>query len=428
MAETTNSLLSLSDLSLFPATYDQVIESRKRSAVQWAFNKSLEEYLQRDVILDGKEQAADGKFVVWVLAPRKNPDTLEFLCSCETFRRTALVARREAGSTTSEVQDVTAYGVASVFTPSKNRKKGYARHMMRLLHWVLAPRSALPPTFPKEWGAPPDEKLIQFAGVANAQFSVLYSDIGSEFYRSCGLDATSRNGWYVTGAKETSWTLDPEADPPSPPRSDGAPSNYNLKHLKEEEVFALYDYDAHWMRDDFTRPSATDANVSQAPEPPRFTFLPHKGVGAFVISRTVQFTPDLQPFMPTSRWGVAILPQSVSSLTDALASLGRGSESRGLSFISWTFEGRKAKTVVVTRLRADEHTFPILLEEIKAVAREDNARKIEFWYLHPQLRCIAEAKGWKTVAREDHLSAVKWYGDESEEDLEWLYNEKFCWC
>ena len=64
MTETTNSP-SFADLSLFPATRQQIIESRKRSAVQWAGNMLLEEYLQRDVILDGQEQAAGGRFVVW---------------------------------------------------------------------------------------------------------------------------------------------------------------------------------------------------------------------------------------------------------------------------------------------------------------------------------------------------------------------------
>ncbi len=303
--------------------------------------------------------------------------------------------------------------------------------MMRLLHWVLAPRSALPPTFPKEWGTPPDEEMLQSVGVGNAQFSVLYSDVGGEFYRSCGPDATSRNGWVVTGARETSWTLDTGADPLSPPRSDptAAASKYNVKHLTQEEVIALYNYDASWIRDDLSRPSATGSDPSQATGPTQFTFLPHKGVGGFNISRTMQFTPDLQPFMPTTRWGVAILPQSISTLDDALASVGRGSETgavTGFPFISWTFDAaRKEKTLVATRLRADKRTFPILLDELKAVAREEKVRKIEFWYLNPQLRSLAEVHGWKTVNREDHLSAVKWYGDESEEELEWVYNEKY---
>ena len=42
--------------------------------------------------------------------------------------------------------------------------------MMRLLHWVLAPRTvpALPRTFPREWGAPPDAATLAALGVAEA--------------------------------------------------------------------------------------------------------------------------------------------------------------------------------------------------------------------------------------------------------------------
>ena len=296
--------------------------------------------------------------------------------------------------------------------------------MMRLLHWVLAPRSDLPPTFPKEWGAPPDEKMLQSLGVANAQFSALYSDIGAEFYRACGLDTTSCNGWHVTGAIETSWVLNPKTGAPALPQSDAMVSEYDVKHLTAEEVLALYDHDARWMRDDLSRPSAAGSDASQT----HFTFLPDKGVGAFNISRTMQFKPDLQPFMPLSRWGVAILPPPTSSLADAIATLCGGSNPgtvTTLPFISWTFDtGRKVKTLVVTRARADERTFPILLEEMKRLAREEKVERIDFWYLDPQLRGIAEAKGWKTADRADHLSAVKWYGVEREEELEWVYNEK----
>ncbi|TBU41719.1 hypothetical protein BD309DRAFT_964638 [Dichomitus squalens] len=425
MSDTTAAQLSLADLSLFPATREQTIESRKRTLLQWGRGRSIKEYLHTEVILETREPAIDGKFVVWVLAPRSDPTTIDFLCSCETFRRSALVSRQSGGSSAPDVKEVTAYGVASVFTPAQKRGKGYARHMMRLLHWVLAPRSALSSTFPEEWGVPPDEKILESAGVGNAQFSVLYSDIGSDFYRSCGLDATSRNGWYVTGAKETSWHMNPEADLASHVHveSEATESNVNLRRLTVDEVIKLYSHDTNWIKDDLSRPpcaaSASDARQRRT----RFTFLPNKGVGAFAIIRCMTLTPDLQPSLPSSQWASVIFPPSTSDLAHALAT------ESVLPFISWTFDSvRDARIVVVTRLRADEHTFPILLEEIKAVARQEKAAKIEFWYLQPELRVIAEGKGWRTTGREEHLSAVKWYGDEEEDELDWVYNEKFCWC
>ena len=55
----------LAFLSIFPATPDQVIASRKRSSVQWAKGLTLEQYLHRDASLDVMTHAIDGKLTTW---------------------------------------------------------------------------------------------------------------------------------------------------------------------------------------------------------------------------------------------------------------------------------------------------------------------------------------------------------------------------
>jgi hypothetical protein len=55
----------LAFLSLFPATPDQVIASRKRSSVQWAKGLTLEQYLHRDASLNVMIHAVDGKLTTW---------------------------------------------------------------------------------------------------------------------------------------------------------------------------------------------------------------------------------------------------------------------------------------------------------------------------------------------------------------------------
>ena len=132
--------------------------------------------------------------------------------------------------------------------------------------------------------------------------------------------------------------------------------------------------------------------------------------------------PEMCPVLPTSQWGIALLPDGAQTLSDVLSS---GTPPSPFSFVTWTLELRSSPpTLVVGRLRADVRTLPILLDELLAVARDEKVEKVEFWYLHPELRAVAEARGWKTEARTDHLSAVKWYGEEQEETLEWVYNEK----
>ncbi|KAI0635259.1 hypothetical protein C8Q77DRAFT_1156572 [Trametes polyzona] len=405
--------VSFADLSLFPATPEQVRESQTRTAVQWAKGLSLEDYLRRDAILDKYEHATDGKLITWVLAPRNDPTTLDFMCSCETYRRTAAIAKRAKEVDAREVREVTAYGVASVFTPASKRGKGYARHMMRLLHWVLAPRSALP-DFPAEWGTAPDVDLLRSLGVANAQFSVLYSDVGRNFYQAAGLSPGSNDGWVVEGVLTTTKAVD------ASDKSTSSPHGLNIHQLTEEDVIALYDRDATWLKDDLSRLAGdTDRTL--------FSFLPNRGVGAFVIRRLMQPSSSTQGgtlALPATHWGVAIFPPGVRHPKAALQN-----QVDPIPFATWTLELKESpRKLVVARLRADEHTFPVLLDELLSAARELKVERVDFWYLPPTLRALANERGWTSKERDEHLSAVKWYGEERADEIEWVFNEKFCWC
>ena len=55
----------LANLSIFPGTREQIIESRRRTFAQWGNAYTIEEYLRRDEIMDGDEHATDGKYITW---------------------------------------------------------------------------------------------------------------------------------------------------------------------------------------------------------------------------------------------------------------------------------------------------------------------------------------------------------------------------
>jgi hypothetical protein len=57
--------LTLADLSLFPATPNQTLESRKRSYPFWKADLTEEQYLARDTWTDSFEQAEGGKLITW---------------------------------------------------------------------------------------------------------------------------------------------------------------------------------------------------------------------------------------------------------------------------------------------------------------------------------------------------------------------------
>ncbi|KAI5121874.1 hypothetical protein M0805_001082 [Coniferiporia weirii] len=379
-------------LTLFAATREQTLESRKRTFPQWGRGLTLEQYLARESQLDVAEHAASGKFTTWVLAPRDDPTTLDFKCSCETYRRKGLVRYPNSASP----EEVIGYGIASVFTPLRNRRKGYARVMMSLLHWVIAPRALLPP-FPKQWGAPPPEP----ADCGNAKFSVLYSDIGPDFYKSASPSEESE-GWVVRDPVSTIWDV-----PKDTSDVDSTESETSVEWLTEDTCKRIWSQDAELMR---TGPGFGHTDTTSRTT---FTFLPDAGVSAFLVRRTMFFIPGQTYEIPT-KWGVALHNEH---------------NDRDTTFATWTLDVRSPPpTLIVTRLRASEETFPRLVSCLLLAARESGMERVEVWNLPKELQKTASSLGAKTEPRDEHLNAFKWYGPEKSNDLEWLFNEKFCWC
>ncbi|EJD07437.1 uncharacterized protein FOMMEDRAFT_71777 [Fomitiporia mediterranea MF3/22] len=373
------SLEDLSTLSLFPATKEQILESRKRTYPQWGRGLTLEGYFARESRLDIAEHAQGDKFTTWVLAPRENPTTLDFKSSCETYRRRSLVKR--PGSTSSE--EVYGYGIASVFTPPNNRGKGYARRLMSFLHWVIAPHASLPP-FPSSWGTPPPER----PGCNNGVFSALYSDIGPDFYASAGPSEDTK-GWIVREPYSTIWDVPKDLEPIS-----------SVRWLNEDSCKEVIERDTELIRKSF--PSD--------PERVTFGFLPNEGVAMFMIFRTEFFAPG-QPYAIPDKWGVELPPKDSSE--------------ESLCFATWSLDVRPPPpTLIVTRIRATKETFPTILSCLFSAARESDMKRVEIWNLPSDLEEVAEQSGGRKEERDEHLNAFKWYGPEKNEDLKWVYNEK----
>lgn len=266
--------------------------------------------------------------------------------------------------------------------------------MMRLLHWVLAPSSVLPPSsFPSEWGLPPPD------GPRDGQFSVLYSDVGSKFYHACGPIPTIPNsGWETISPVSTSWKVD------TPAHTTEVDIGGDWVLLTEEDAYKIWEQDSKAMQADVLSSSKSSGKVA-------FTFLPTSGVGKFSIQRNVKFTqPDLKPVLDKF-WGVA-----------RRSADGSGSPSPDV-YATWTYEPG-TQTIVLTRIRASKDEFPALLEKLKEAAQSIGRDTIEVWNLPEHLKDVAKQHGGETAEREEHLSAVKWYGSEETRDLLWCFNEK----
>lgn len=318
------------------------------------------------------------------------PIDAEMLHDDSRYRRKGLAKTPDAN----EAEEVFGYGVASVYTPPQNRGKGYARHMMSLLHWVLAPRADLP-QFPQRWGPPPPE----VAGCGNARFSALYSDIGPDFYKLCGPDEDSL-GWVVREPVGTVWQV-----PEDVSTIEFLDSTLPVEWLDEEGCKAIWEQDVQLMREDMKKTSSART---------LFTFLPNEGTGPFLQRRAVFFLYNQQRPIP-SKWGVILHPNG-AELSD---------KDHSPTFATWTLEvDPGATTLILTRLRATRDTFPQLLANVLLAARECDMDRVDVWNLPKDLEDLAHLLKGKTEARDEHLNAFKWYGKERSEDVEWLYNEK----
>lgn len=258
--------------------------------------------------------------------------------------------------------------------------------MMRLLHWVLAPHSSLPP-FPSEWVSPPPEDLH------DALFSVLYSDVGSEFYENCGPTLDGGAGWKTTSPMTTCWSVATLAESLA-----GGVKQEEWRWLSSQEADRAWEADSMLILADVTSKAKAEGKTT-------FAFLPTEGVGQYNIQRLMSFTPDLQPVL-IEPWGVV-----------------RQQHGAPLALATWTFEPG-TKTMILTRLRATEVELPLLLELLVQAAQGLGKDTIETWNLPGHLADIAERTGGRTFERTDHLSAVMWYGSKPEEQLIWLFNEK----
>ncbi|KAG8759862.1 hypothetical protein FRC14_004823 [Serendipita sp. 396] len=381
-----------SKLSLFIADNEQIGVHIQRAFEQWGRGLSLEEFVKKDKAFHGLQHATDGKHTVWILALRENGhSTLDFFCSCETYQREVALSEGVLQSCNRKVP--LGYGIASVITPPKNRSRGYAKHMMRLLHYVLADPT-LSQTFPSfptdQWGTPPAIP----EGFGKGIVSVLHSDVGEKFYRACGIGFGAGDGWTVRGPIGTIWKV---------PKQQVILMNSglgNIRWLTKEDQEGVWDEDALLIQKEIGEATT-----------PCFSFLPNNGVAESPQAWGLFYSPTESE---GDIWGARIEEQGDRS---------------NLAFATWCLDpGREGPgTMLITRLRVTSEQFPILLDAAFEVARRFGLEQVEIWNLERSLVDIGRQLGGETSEREDCLSSFAWYGSGNKEEIKWRYNEKFCW-
>lgn len=347
--------ISSDDVVFAPATPAQRELAWRINGMSWAGSLSIDDHVRRNDVLAATPHATSqtGGRTTWAMHRKDAP--LDLVASVDAVGKQALV---KDGS---GLRTVRAYGVASVHTAPEYRKQGMAAHMLRGLQ----------------------EKMD-----ADGEFSVLYSDIGPEYYGALG--------WRAFPSLQVSAYLEGEKR--------AAPES--VKFLSREEAERLCEKDV--------------ADLTE-----RMGSLPDDG-------RThVAFLPSAEQL----GW------QFERGVFSAKATRGREPDNHGAAtvdgegWVFWHHDLSRATLLVHRVVARSQEAVAELLRAAVAEAGEWGFEKVVAWnpvgVVEDGARLLAEEGEGVRVRFENRsdlrLPCLRWKGG-AEEDVVWEDNYYYAWC
>lgn len=377
------------EIYLDVATPEELSAQQHVNSVEWRGALDLPTYLRREEHLANQDLTKDGGLVGWVLAYQpQGASTRKVLCGCETYRKKSLVSRN--GS----VEDTVSYGVGSVFCPPEHRGKGYAGRMMNDLGKKL--------------------RNLQTNNVKRPLFSVLFSDIGKEFY--------ARSGWQAFPSSHISL-----------PASDSGPRSLPAARLlKAEDMADLCAIDEKLIRRRLATTSTLNSSaVALVPDVATVSW--HHAREEFVARELFNRHPDIKGAVsgePGSRvwcyWTrVWTNPQEEDPNTLHILRLVVEDESFS------DFAAASEEYALKTRDSSTAKAVAAVFAAAQSQAAQWDMHLVQIW--NPTSTTLAAARLLDDKASVEHrekesITALNWYGEGSWKDVDWIYNEKFGWC
>jgi hypothetical protein len=250
-------------------------------------------------------------------------------------------------------------------------------------------------------------------------FSVLYSDVGARFYARCGTGEDTEDGWKVTDPVSTIWFVrDAERGEES---ADGGLTShhggYDWADLDLATARYVWEADAKLITKELSSSSQYSPHLSGRH---LVAFLPNEGVAQTMCLRTFDFSAggNREPESPWNTWGVRLVTSDEAAESER--------EVTPVTFATWSLDiGVTPSTLIITRLRATKETVVPLLKKVSQFAKSQKLERVEVWNLDGEFSVLAnEHFRARTFVRDEHLSALKWYGDKDGKDVKWCFNEK----
>ncbi|RDA82348.1 hypothetical protein CP532_3004 [Ophiocordyceps camponoti-leonardi (nom. inval.)] len=408
------------NLTLLHPTDEEQVAIWAQGYAEWGSHLTPTQYEARERHLMSTSLLRSGGLTPWMLTSSEGGEgNRTALASCETLRKRAFV---RVGS--GEVKLVRAEGVASVFVEPRFRRRGYAARMMGLLASALKDRE-------------------------DVAFSVLYSDIGREFY--------ARLGWRVHPSCHVSLCVPPSPSPsPStseakPVEDEGDDDGGRVTAITDNQLPSLAEQDELRLR----------SKLSSYPASPtiRLALIPDLATLQWHFARQ-DFLADYIDSLPRlpgepmrgalyegndekdgEKCRVWVLWTVKSEPSDSEAGEGSKSSSNKLEFLRLSYPESISQPQLQAAVKA-------LIKGALSQSRRWLCTSIQIWNPDERLRPILEGMTQlrpELVEREDSsIASLLWLGQDGlggecleavEEkkgekgvDVDWIANDKFGWC
>lgn len=378
------------DLHLVVATKEELVVQQHDNSDEWRGALTLEAYLRREEHLYSQDMTKEGGMTPWMLVYQPDPNgPRQVLCGCETLRKNALVAQN------GKVEDVIAYGICSVFSPERYRGRGYAGRMMTELAKKL-----------KSWKTEEGQLPL---------FSVLYSDIGKQFYAA--------RGWQPFPSAHVSLPLTSEEQPVE-----------QVRLLEAKEIPELCSQDEALLRKQL---SALDSHSRSAVAlvPDARTFRWHHAREEFVGK-------ELRDKLPAAKGAIVDGPPGsrVWAIWTRVWSNPKEESPNTLHILRLVTEDesysdfKPATADVVEKLKNSSvaRSIAAIFQAAQREAAQWDMKQVAIW--NPTSATLAAAKlidpnASVTHRETDSIASLQWHGSTgSWEDVDWIKNEKYGWC
>lgn len=368
------------------ATQEELQAQQVVNSIEWRGALDHETYLRREEHLANLDLTKDGALQGWVLVHHPHDSfRRQVLCGCETYRKRALVSRNGA------VEEVVCYGVGSVFCPPDFRGKGYAGRMMNDLGKKL--------------------RVWQTENIKKPLFSILFSDIGKQFYAKSGWQAFPSSHVSLSSASST-------------PRNLPA-----VSLLKASDIGELCMLDEKLVR----RRMAKSNGSAVALIPNIATVSWHHAREEFVAKELFNKNPIIKGAVSGevgSRvwcYWTRVWTGPNEDAPNTLHILRLVVEDESFA----DFSAASEADVLKIKDSSTARSIAAVFAAAQTQAAQWDMGEVMLW--NPTSTTLAAARMLDAKAVVEHrenesIAAMNWYGDGSWQSVDWICNEKYGWC